>query len=162
MGSSVCVVLFDYQKAFDLINHRILANKIIQLSMPLFVKEWVIAFLIFWEQHVKLFRDCFSDWGGVRSGVPWLFILMINYLKLYQKDPNIQIAVDYVQDWSTDNCLHLNDSKCRELLINFNHAENSFQRVKVKGNCSGLVPEYPDKSHNSTILFIIRLTHYIY
>ena len=45
-GNAVRVVLFDYRKAFDLIDHTILATKVIQLSMPTFIKRWVIDFLI--------------------------------------------------------------------------------------------------------------------
>ena len=58
------------ETGFDLIDHRILANKTIQLSIPLFVKKWVIVFLMFREQRVKLFIDCFSDWSEGQSGVP--------------------------------------------------------------------------------------------
>ena len=96
-GGSVHVVLFDYRKAFDFIDHRILANKILQLSMPLFVKK-DIDFLIFPEHCVKLFRDCSLDWGEVRSGMPqgtklgpWLFILMINDLKPHQDGSTLMI-----------------------------------------------------------------------
>ena len=159
-GSSVRVVLFDYQKAFDLIDHQILANKILQLSMPLYVKRWVIDFLMFRQQRVKLLDDCFSDWSDVRSGVPqgtklgpWLFILMINNLDPQSVDrwkfvddttisetvsknsaSNIQTAVDYVQNWSSDNRLKLNELKCKELVIDFSRAVNTFQRIIVNGN----------------------------
>ena len=142
---------------------------------------------------MKLFRDCFSDWGEVRSGMPqgttlgpWLFILMMNDLKPHREDrwryvddtsvsevvpknstSDTQIAVDYVQDWSTDNSLHLNDSKCKELLINFNHAENSFQRVKVKENELELVSHAKilglvvscDLKWNEHVFYIIKKTN---
>ena len=42
----VRVALFDYPKAFDLIDHHILAKKVSLFSMPLFVKRWVIDFLM--------------------------------------------------------------------------------------------------------------------
>ena len=45
-GNAVRVVLFDYRKAFDLIDHAILATKVIQLSMLTFIKRCVIDFLI--------------------------------------------------------------------------------------------------------------------
>lgn len=69
-GSAVRVSLFDYRKAFDLIDHHILATKVSLLSMPLFVKRWVIAFLLNKQQRVKLARDCLSEWADIPSGVP--------------------------------------------------------------------------------------------
>ena len=69
-GSAVRVSLFDYRKAFDLIDHHILATKVSLLSMPLFVKRWVIAFLLNRQQRVKLARDCLSEWADIPSGVP--------------------------------------------------------------------------------------------
>ena len=71
-GNAVRVVLFYYKKAFDLIDHKILATKIIQLPMPTFIKRWVIDFLMNRQQRVKLARDCMS-WPEMedikRSGV---------------------------------------------------------------------------------------------
>ena len=45
-GDAVRVVLFDYLKAFDLIDHRILARKVFQPCIPLSVKKWIANFLM--------------------------------------------------------------------------------------------------------------------
>ena len=44
-GSTTRIILFDYQKAFDLINHRILINQLPQLDLPRSVINWIIDFL---------------------------------------------------------------------------------------------------------------------
>ena len=79
----------NYRKAFDLIDHSIPINKIRLMPIPNFVINWLISFLCGRKQRVKLARDCVSEWGTVPCGVPqgtklgpWLFILMINELKL--------------------------------------------------------------------------------
>ena len=66
----VRVALFDYRKAFDLIDHHILDKKVSLFSRPLFVKRWVIDFLMNRQQRVKLARDCLSEWADIPSGVP--------------------------------------------------------------------------------------------
>ena len=43
-GNTVRIVLLHYQKAFDLIDHRILAGKINTLSIPLSIKMWIPDF----------------------------------------------------------------------------------------------------------------------
>ena len=69
-GSAVRVVLLDYRKAFDLVNHSILAAKILELRIPRRIARWVCDFLMDRRQRVKLSNDCFSEWGAVPSGVP--------------------------------------------------------------------------------------------
>ena len=53
-GCAVRVALFDYRKAFDLKDLHILAKKVSFLSMPLFVKRWVIEFLMNRQQLLLL------------------------------------------------------------------------------------------------------------
>ena len=44
-GASVRVLLLDYRKAFDLIDHHLLLRKICQLQLPPQIINWVIDFL---------------------------------------------------------------------------------------------------------------------
>ena len=152
---SVRVLLFDYRKAFDLIDHKILVGKIRQLSIPHHVFNWLIDFLTSMEQRVKLSRDCFSEWGNVPSGVPqgtklgpWLFILMINDLSLAEfqdwkyiddttvaeiipKNSNsaIQRGVDELEAWTSLNKFQLQVPNCKELLIQFKKLRSPFPSV---------------------------------
>ena len=56
---TVRVVLFDYKKAFDLIDHTILTEKLTKLD-----------FLKCCKQQIKLSNDCKSEWSNVPAGVP--------------------------------------------------------------------------------------------
>ena len=44
-GSTIRVVLFDYRKAFHLIDHTILAGKLMALDIPHGILCWIINFL---------------------------------------------------------------------------------------------------------------------
>ena len=80
-------VLFDYRKAFDLIDHRILIRKLCTLDVPNSIGNWIIDFLSNRSQRIKLGEGYVSEWESVPSGVlqrtklwPWLFFIMINDL----------------------------------------------------------------------------------
>ena len=44
-GATTRVVLFDFRKAFDLIDHNILATKLATLNIPHKIECWIIDFL---------------------------------------------------------------------------------------------------------------------
>ena len=88
-GATVRVVLFDFKKAFDLIDHWKVGKvgKLCLYDIPDPVISWIIDFLTSCKQRVKLGHDYFSEWGVASAWVPqgkklrlWLFIIMINGL----------------------------------------------------------------------------------
>ena len=156
-GAAVRVVLFDYRKAFDLIDHGILVQKFLSLSIPRGVAQWVINFLTSRKQCVKLSPSCYSYWELMPAGVPqgtklgpWLFLLMINDLRIpgvptwkyvddttiadivpRGKDSHAQHAVNYVAEWSSYNLMQLNAAKCKELVIDFKKFKHYFESLVV-------------------------------
>ena len=140
------VTLFDYQIAFDHIDHRILVQKLRKLDLPIEITNWIIDFLSDRSQRIKLSEGCYSEWGAVPSGVPqgtklgpWLFLVLINDLEInnvgniwkYVDDTttseivakeagsNSQIIANTVTQWSSENRVKLNSDKCKELRISF-------------------------------------------
>ena len=154
-GSTVGVVLFDFRKAFDLIDHCILAGKLKNLDLPSGIVSWITDFLKDRKQRVKLSQECFSEWGtaGVPQGTklgPWLFMVMINDLNLGNLDlwkfvddmttaepvPNngvskIQDSVDDLVNKSSACRFQLNVPKCKELRISFAKTEPKFDPIVV-------------------------------
>ena len=146
-GATVRTVLFDYRKAFDFIDHRIVIDKLEGLLMPCSVLNWIINFLSDRSQRIKLAKGCYSKWGPVPSGVPqgtklgpWLFIPFINdldtnspYLWKFVDDTtvseqiekgnfsNAQGMTDQIIEWSRTNRVLLNPDKCKEMRISFAH-----------------------------------------
>ena len=158
-GSAVRVVLFDYRKAFDYIDHQLLTHKIYSLDIPRGVARWVVDFLVHRYQRVKLSADCFSEWGPVPAGVPqgtklgpWLFLLMINDLRIpqvqtwkYVDDTTVaeivprnalgdaQTAVKVVEDWSKAQKMQLNADKCKVMVIDYKRQKHHFTPLLVDG-----------------------------
>ena len=156
-GSTVRVVLFDFRKAFDLIDHAILMAKLTDYELPPWVLDWIADFLTDRKQRVKLAHDCYSDWGSVRAGVPqgtklgpWLFLVMINDINVngvnlwkYVDDTSmaetvhkgqpsgIQFAVDDLVRQAEIDKFQLNETKCKELQISLSRSVDPFEAVTI-------------------------------
>ncbi len=92
-GGTVRALLTDYRKAFDLIDHNILCQKLQRTGIKPSVFNWIVDFLRARSQRVKFHSDCFSDWKPINAGVlqgtklgPWLFLLMITDLSIPSDD----------------------------------------------------------------------------
>lgn len=165
-GSTVRVVLLDYRKAFDLIDHTILAGKLVSLDIPHGIICWIIDFLKNRKQRVKIERDCRSEWRDIPAGVPqgtklgpWMFILMIDDIDTsntelwkYVDDTTIaepvaknkasiiQNDVNELVARSEGNKFQLNQEKCKELRISFAKNEPDFAPILINGKAIEVVP----------------------
>ena len=68
-GTTVRVLFLDYSKAFDLINHETLINKLVAMNLPAHIVRWMAAFLLDREQTVKI-SDSVSHPGYPNGCVP--------------------------------------------------------------------------------------------
>ena len=59
-SATIKTVLFDYRKVFDLIDHRILVDKLCKLVLPTRIINWIIDFLSERSQRIKLTEGCYS------------------------------------------------------------------------------------------------------
>lgn len=105
-GTNIRILLLDFRKAFDLIDHNILLAKLCSLGVPSVLLRWVHAFLMDRNQRIKI-GETTSDWCHVHGGVPQgtklgplLFITMINDMEL--ELPTIK----YVDDTTLYEVIH--------------------------------------------------------
>ncbi len=80
------VLLLDYYKAFDLVYHNILMNKLYSYDVPDILVHWIGSFLSDKRQCVRIDQEL-SDWLHVNGSVlqclwlgPLLFVIKINDL----------------------------------------------------------------------------------
>ncbi len=149
------VILIDYAKAFDHLNHSIIIQKLTDMNVPPILTQWVTAFLTNRQQRVKI-GPTTSSWlhinGGVPQGTklgPLLFLVMINDLHpvnsttkfiddttLHEVKPligpgQLQHSIDTVIEWSKANDMNLNPTKTKQLSINFSHQKQASQNLHI-------------------------------
>ena len=148
LNNYVRVVLLDFSKAFDLINHHILLDKLITNGVPAHIVRWLAAFLLDRHEQVKI-GNIYSRTGSPNGGVPQgtlsgpkYFLLYINDLEthvpLYKyvddstlfeicninEISEIQESIDIAADWTSENCMKINSKKSKEMIISFTHDVN--------------------------------------
>jgi hypothetical protein len=169
-STRVRILLLDYSKAFDLINHELLISKLEAIGVPAHLLRWMTAFLLDRQHRVRI-GDVLSDPGSPNGGVPQgtlsgpkNFLVHINDLTTpcptykYVDDSTIfeicgpgtvsklQDSANIACQWSRDNDMKINASKTHELLIDFtrNHQLNSSSLNNI--NIDGLVIQRTDSA----------------
>ena len=145
-GNMVRVIMLDFAKAFDRVDHMTVLKKLANLGLPNFLVRWLTEFLCERRQWVKLGQHL-SEWSQVRAGVPQgtlvgpiSFLLHINHLQTvvshvkYVDDSSlwevcgadggnslIQVATDQAVEWSARNLMTINAEKTKEMMISFSN-----------------------------------------
>ncbi len=140
-GSFIRIVLLDYSKAFDSIDHNVLLWKLADLGIPPHLVRWMGAFLLDRVQRVMI-DDHYSSHvqpkGGVPQGTvtgPVNVLVQINDLSTtcpvmkYVDDGTmcevctrdsagiLQASVDVPAEWSKENSMLINPDKTKEIVI---------------------------------------------
>ena len=152
------ILLIDFSKVFDHIDHNILLDKLKTNGVPQICVEWQKAFFTSRIQRVKL-ANTKSDWTEVAGGVPQgtlsgpeNFLNMIDDLHtdvddvkfvdnvtLYEvcntcSQNKLQNAEDDIQEWATDNNMSLNTNNTKELLVYFGRDDLDIPRITINGD----------------------------
>ena len=140
-GLEVCAIFFDLRKAFDSVPHRSLLAKLQNYGVCNHITSWVHSYLFSRSQHVRVGGESSTNipvLSGVPQGSilgPLLFLVYIDdvsvsplsggsSLSLYADDmllfkvlaecdalQNLQLDVDEIANWTSDNHLTLNPIK---------------------------------------------------
>ena len=151
------VVLTDFSKAFDLVDHTILIDKIIRMGVRRNIVPWICDFLHNRKQCVR-FNSTLSEDLQLTAGVPQGtklgpigFQILINDAAVDAESEYWKYVDDltfaenttgamqgHLQDdlhefskWSSSNGLNLNAKKCQALEINFSRASPHHADLKI-------------------------------
>ena len=148
-GNISTLVLTDFSKAFNLIDHKIAVTKLLDMNAPPVLVQWVVDSLTNRKQRVK-YKNVLSDWIGLSGSVPQgtiteplTFLCMINDA-LSNRDHQVwenvddltigenrvcgttctlQPSLDSLSSCSQENKLKLNPTKCQAMRVYFGNKE---------------------------------------
>ena len=162
-GKMIGVVLVDFKKAFDLVDHQILLNELEIYGIKDDALSWFNTYLTSRKQQVSI-NNCKSDFRQISYGVPQgsilgplLFLLFINDLPLHtnsvftdlyaddttlydiqdsmeQIENNLQTALNSLEIWCKNNGMILNSAKTKVMFVTTNQKRQRLQRQNLDLN----------------------------
>ena len=140
MIASARIFFADFSKGFDLIDHSILMQELVDFVVHPVLLSWIAAFLTSRKQAVRIGRTL-SDWLTLKGGVPQgtklgviLFTVMTNKLLsdwrlgiIYVDDtsaleiiprnsPNVlNVVASDIHNFAIPHNMRLNPTKCKEM-----------------------------------------------
>ena len=145
---NIDIIMLDYSKAFDKINHSILLLKLKKLGISGYIGKWIGNFLLNRTQYVTIDGEL-SAKSHVKSGVPQgtilgpvLFLIyiadigdsltfstmssyaddskLINTIKSWRDNHNLKIDLSKLYEWTKNNLMEFNSTKFEVLKIGKN------------------------------------------
>ncbi|XP_033109080.1 uncharacterized protein LOC117110472 [Anneissia japonica] len=142
------LVLTDFFKAFDMVDHTIAFEKLLQMNVPPEIVQWIVGFISQRSQRV-IYKGALSEWATLTVGVPQGTLLAVLIFLIYVNDSlqnvenmgadawkyvddqtigetskfgepgNLQAVLDNLYNWTKSNKLKLNLSKCQGIRFYF-------------------------------------------
>ena len=155
---NVRVLLLDFSKAFDHVDHHILLDKWSQSGAPDFMLKWKHSFLLDRQHRVKI-KDNVSSWKSPSGGTPQGtksgakdFKKMVKDIKAalpvfkYVDDSTLfeickrgihsdllQESADDIAEWCRRNRMLINAKKTKELIIDFSKSVSPHAKIIIEG-----------------------------
>ena len=156
------IVLLDFSKAFDTVNHKLLLAKLEILGFQKNTCDWISSYLSGRQQMVRTDKEC-SSWSPVINGVPQgsilgplLFTILVSDMRRsiwngsyisYADDTNLywechpeninntidsaNIVLESVSKYCVDNCLRLNEGKCKFMFVGSKPAIRTLNNLEL-------------------------------
>ena len=152
----VRILLLDYSKAFDRVNHNIVLQKMKEKGTPDIILRWCTEFLYQRQQRVQINSDVsglVTLNGGTPQGTlfgPKSFIVHVDDFKppdvldiVYVDDttlcststePNcsdLQTSADYASNWANANDMKINAKKTHSMVFDFSRQPRNFEPIRI-------------------------------
>ena len=137
----VRLMLYDFSKAFDLVDHHIVIRKLQDIGVPDFLVKWVTSFLLQRQQRVKIGQhvsSCVTLNAGCPQGTlvgPLVFVVHINDLRFPEKI----LSIKYIDDTSVANSSKNPQDNTTQNSANYfgewtveNHMKNNAKKTQKK------------------------------
>ena len=171
-------LMIDFSKAFDIVDHAIIVDKLSKLPLPWYVINWIISFLSGRKIIIKN-GDAFSQPRPINKSIvqgsgigPTLYILQesdlhplssINFILKYADDTNLLVPehtdisfvreFENIKNWTERNKMIINISKTKEIV---------FQRPNPHHFLSPFPIDDIDQVHEAKLLGVILNYRFIF
>jgi len=166
----VRILLLDFSRAFDHIDHSILINKWSESQLPPFMVRWKHSFLQDRQQRVKIDGHV-STWRSPAGGTPqgtksgprdykqmakdlkcdlpiYKFVDDSTTFEVCQRNTHstkLQTAADQISNWCRTNKMLINGKKTKEIIIDFSQSPTPAPPLVING-------EVIERVHSSKLL----------
>ena len=144
-GRMVRMLMLDFSKAFDRVDHTIVLKRLANLGLPDFIAKWMTSYICRRKQRVRI-GQYVSDWRTINAGVPQgtlcgpvCFLLHINDLhtccptlikyvddsRVWEicasdcHDSHLQEAAEQAETWSSRKLMKINANKTKTMNTDF-------------------------------------------
>ena len=146
------ILLVDFSKAFDRIDHTVLIRKLLDMEVPVWLCKWIAGFLTDRKQRVK-YKGKYSEWKKIPSGIPQgtkfgpiAFVVMVNSLLAHIKFVDDSTIVETLSDtnmsslgqraqitanWAKEHKMILNPKKTTEMRVCFKRSIQQWNPIII-------------------------------